>query len=77
VKCSTSLDNQQNQLIYADRPAAKYMTGGWLEEYVYNTAQTCGFKHVGLNVKGDWADDKKTGISNEFDVVIVYRGKSL
>lgn len=47
--------------------AARFVRGGWLEEYTWHTVKDAGAFDTRLSVEGVWADTRKT--INEFDVL--------
>lgn len=71
-----TLDRQNRTITYADKEAAKFLGGGWLEEYVYWCARDAGIEHVGINVFGEWnMKDTERPTTNEFDVVLCHHNQ--
>jgi len=62
-------------IVFRDAEAARYLNGGWLEEYAWLAASELQPDDIGLRVEGDWEDTRKG--SNELDVVIVHRNRLL
>lgn len=57
--------------------SARYLTGGWLEEYVWHVAKDQQVEHVEVGLKfGDLAH-RKQGQDNEIDAFIVHRNRLL
>ncbi|GIX21713.1 MAG: hypothetical protein KatS3mg121_0496 [Gammaproteobacteria bacterium] len=55
----------------------EYLTGGWLEEYVYLAAKDAGIEHVEVGLKfGDRAQRKK-GQDNEIDGFLIHNNRLL
>lgn len=55
----------------------RYLTGGWLEEYVWLVAKSQGVEHVEVGLKfGDLAH-RKQGQDNEVDLFIVHHNRLL
>lgn len=52
---------------FASVEAARFVRGGWLEEYAWHTVKDAGAFDTRLSVEGVWADTQKT--INEFDVL--------
>ena len=52
---------------FTDAGAARFVRGGWLEEYAWHIVKDAGAFDTRLGVEGVWEDTKKT--TNEFDVV--------
>jgi hypothetical protein len=53
--------------IFANAEAARFIRGGWLEEYAWHILSDAQAFDVRLGVEGLWRDTKKT--TNEFDVL--------
>ena len=62
-------------LEFRDVEAARYLNGGWLEEYAWQEAQELHPDALGLGVEGEWEDTRRG--RNEFDVVLVHRNRLL
>lgn len=57
--------------------AATWLTGGWLEEYVWHVASRLGFDHVEASVKFGDLRHRKDGEDNEIDLLILHRNRLL
>lgn len=57
--------------------SAKYLTGGWLEEYVWLTARQENVEHVEAGLKFGDLRLRKQGQDNEIDAFIVHQNRSL
>ena len=57
--------------------AAVYLSGAWLEEFVWHTAKDAGAGDVGLSVTVTDNADTKHDIRNEMDVVVVHNNRLL
>ncbi|WP_200388022.1 Card1-like endonuclease domain-containing protein [Thiocapsa imhoffii] len=55
------------EVTFASVEAARFVRGGWLEEYAWHTVKDAGAFDTRLGVEGVWADTRKT--INEFDVL--------
>ncbi len=60
---------------FADIEAARYLGGGWLEEYAWLVARELHPDDVRLGIEGEWEGTKRG--RNELDVVIVHRNRLL
>ena len=54
-------------ITFASVEAARFVRGGWLEEYAWHTVKDAGAFDTRLGVEGVWADTMNT--INEFDVL--------
>ncbi len=52
---------------FRDAETARFLSGGWLEEYVYHVLKDNGAFDVALGVEGQWLSGR--GGKNEFDVL--------
>lgn len=59
------------------RDAAVYLSGAWLEEYVWFAAKDAGANEVGLSVTFTDDSDRKSDIRNEIDVAVVHDNQLL
>lgn len=57
--------------------AARYLSGAWLEEYVYFAARDAGAEEVALNVVFTDDSQRKSDIRNELDVWVVHNNQLL
>lgn len=66
---------------FLSEDAARYLGGGWLEEFTYLVACECGVEHVAMNVFGHWLKGRRVynadEVSNEFDVLIIHNNQLL
>lgn len=60
---------------FADLEAARYLNGGWLEEYAWLVASELRPDDLALGVVGDWEGTERG--RNELDVVIVHANRLL
>lgn len=68
----------QSKLGWADVRTAEYLSGIWLEEYVYLQAKSLNLTDVSLGVKAkNEAITKAQYIGNEYDVLITHQNKML
>ncbi len=56
-----------SEIAFVDLETARFLSGGWLEEYVYHLLKDNGAFDVCLGVEGQWLNGK--GGKNEFDVL--------
>ncbi len=68
-------------ICFLSEEAARYLGGGWLEEFTYLVASDCGADEVAMNVYGHWLKERhfhqKDDVSNEFDVLILHNNQLL
>jgi hypothetical protein len=60
---------------FRDLESARFLGGGWLEEYVFMMAREAGFFDVRMGVSGVW--DSAGSARNEFDVLACHRNRLL
>jgi len=75
-----TIEQEDASLTYTNFDAACFLSGGWLEEYVYNCALAAGANHVGLSVEGTWNRTGKKyddNALNEIDVAIAHLNKMI
>jgi hypothetical protein len=60
---------------FQDAEAARFLGGGWLEEYAFAVAREAGLFDVRLGVSGVW--DGAASARNEFDVLACHRNRLL
>ena len=71
-----TLNRDKGEIIFTDYEAARFLSGGWLEEYAYWCAVDAGIEHIALNVEGYWEDnDTDEPAYNEFDVVLCHHNQ--
>lgn len=63
------------ELDFADAEAARFLRGGWLEEYAWHTVKDEGLFDARMSVTGHWRNDPDT--RNEFDVLATHRNQLL
>lgn len=66
---------EQGRIDFTDLESAKYLKGGWLEEYAWHVVRDERPHDVRINVKGIWEDTQKAG--NEFDVLACHHNQLL
>lgn len=62
-------------LQFPDVSAARFVRGGWLEEYAYQVVRDADVHDVRLGVRGVW--DNKHAMANEFDVLACHLNQLL
>jgi len=65
------------QIEFLTADAARFLSGGWLEEYAWNVFNRCELFDVGCSVEGVWAAKGGQLPSNEFDAVAVHANRML
>lgn len=65
----------QNQIDFSNAESARFLKGGWLEEYAWHIVRDERPHDVRLNVRGLWEGTEKA--SNEFDVLACHRNQLL
>ncbi|MGK9451795.1 Card1-like endonuclease domain-containing protein [Acidithiobacillus caldus] len=63
------------EIVFQDAETAQFLSGGWLEEYVYHVLKDNGAFDVALGVEGQWLNGQ--GSKNEFDVLATHRNALL
>lgn len=74
--CQWDSDNPQ-RLYFADADGAQYLSGGWMEEYVWLTASELGCDQVYANVFFTETGNPKDDIRNEMDCLILHNNRLL
>ena len=64
----------EKDISFTNVEAARYLGGGWLEEYAYIEASQRGFYDVRANVRVQAVSEGAT-VSNELDIVIAHRNR--
>lgn len=59
------------------KDSSRYLTGGWLEEYVWYIASQQGLDHVQCGLKFGDRQHRKDGQDNEIDAFIMHRNRLL
>lgn len=60
---------------FSSLEAARFIRGGWLEEYAYHTLKDEGVFDARMSVEGSW--DREQTITNEFDVLACHLNQLL
>jgi len=63
--------DRNNLVTIASEEAARYVSGGWLEEYTFARACAAGADEVSWSQVVDWADSGDEPVANEFDCLIM------
>ena len=63
------------EIRFPDIESARFLSGGWLEEYAFTVAEEANLHDVRLNVHGVW--DGAEAARNEFDVLACHRNRLL
>lgn len=72
------LDPSDDRAIqFASAEAARYLRGGWLEEYAWLCTANLTPEHYALGVQIEWGGSSPRPGENELDLVIVHRNRSL
>lgn len=61
-------------IVFANRDAASYFRGGWLEEYVWTKLKGIGPRDWAINLK---TMSYGTNVENEFDALVAHRNRLL
>jgi hypothetical protein len=67
--------SDNDRIDFADAESARFLKGGWLEEYAWHIVRDERPYDVRLNVRGLWEGTQKAG--NEFDVLACHRNQLL
>lgn len=67
------------QIEFLTLDAARYLGGGWLEEYGWIVAEKCGFDDCRLGVEVTWEEgaNRQDKARNEFDLLLVHNNRML
>jgi len=67
------LEVSDNTLTFANKDAARFIGGIWLEEYAYLCAHEVGIEHIAMSVEGHWLDNKnnESRAKNELDLILI------
>ena len=71
----TADDDKKIQFPSAE--AAQYLGGRWLEEYVWHIARDTGAEHIAAGMDITDAAQRKDGVRNELDLVMVHNNRLL
>ncbi|MGK9451818.1 Card1-like endonuclease domain-containing protein [Acidithiobacillus caldus] len=63
------------EIVFRDADTARFLSGGWLEEYVYHVLKDNHVFDVALGVEGQWLNGR--GSKNEFDVLATHHNALL
>lgn len=74
--CQWSGENPE-RLFFNDPDGAQYLSGGWLEEYVWLTASELGCDQVYANVCFTETGNPKNDVRNEMDCLILHNNRLL
>ena len=69
--------NQMDSLYFHNVAGAKYLSGGWLEEYIWLTASELNCEQVWANVEFTEAQNPKDDVRNEMDCLILHNNRLL
>lgn len=70
--------NTANSVVeFANKDAALYLGGFWLEEYIYQEAQSLDFDEVACGVEIGDATKTQANITNEIDLIITHNNQLL
>lgn len=69
--------NEDTPLTIVSNDSARYLTGGWLEEYVWQTAQQQKLEHVEAGLKFGDREHRRDGEDNEIDTLILHHNRLL
>lgn len=70
-------EEEENKIYFNDVAGAKYIGGGWLEEYAWLVAVELGLHDVKMGVQITDDINPKSNVRNELDLVIVHNNKML
>ncbi|MGR8932071.1 MAG: Card1-like endonuclease domain-containing protein [Gammaproteobacteria bacterium] len=70
-------DQEPERLCFTDPSGAQYLSGGWLEEYVWLTASGLGCDQVWANVDFTEAGNPKNDVRNEMDCLVLHNNRLL
>lgn len=68
---------EENKIYFNDLAGAKYIGGGWLEEYAWLVAVDLGLHDVKMGVQITDDINPRSNVRNELDLVIVHNNKML
>ncbi|MCD6534399.1 MAG: DUF1887 family protein [Deltaproteobacteria bacterium] len=62
---------ENDHVTFPDSEAARYLSGGWLEEYTFAQAAAAGADEVVLSQVVDWETAGEKTVRNEFDCLLI------
>lgn len=62
---------ENDHVIFPNPAAARYLSGGWLEEYTFAQASAAGADEVVLSQVVDWEAAGEKTVKNEFDCLLI------
>jgi hypothetical protein len=65
----------KKELVFHSKPSADFVSGGWLEEYVFDTVKALRPTDILMNVKTEWDQKAEKPPTNEYDVVFTYNNQ--
>lgn len=82
-----NIDYHDKKIVFSSKEAARFIGGGWLEEYAYWCAVDAGIEYIGLNVEGYWNNNvnnkentsanEAEEATNEFDLLLCHHNHLL
>lgn len=70
-------DGQSDTINVSGKSAIEYLTGGWLEEYVWQVARQQQLEHVVCSLKFGDREHRKAGQDNEVDIFILHHNRAM
>jgi len=70
-------DDAQSTLGWSDVRTAEYLSGIWLEEYVYLVANSIGLTDLAISVKAKNKANNSNAKGNEYDVLMMHNNRML
>lgn len=70
-----SIELRDNRLFFEKVEDIEFVSGGWLEEYVYSTVSSIGVKEVRRNVKVVLDERGNKPPRNEYDVLFIHNNR--
>ncbi|MCK9228433.1 MAG: DUF1887 family CARF protein [Syntrophorhabdaceae bacterium] len=66
---------QDDKIVFPDLATVEFLSGGWLEEYVFDAASSIPHSDVKMGVTVEWAHGGSRPTVNEYDVIFTYNNR--
>ena len=60
---------QEGKIVFPELSAVEFLSGGWLEEHVFDVVSSIPYSDARMGVKVEWGQSGSTPTTNEYDVV--------
>jgi hypothetical protein len=66
---------KDNKIVFRDYHHVSFVSGGWLEEYVYSVVKKISPDDVKMSVKVEWDQKGPEPPTNEYDVIFTFKNR--